>query len=150
MIATEEPMSRTGLRATYLLIGLGVIIIIVLFLILIQLHKKSNLFSSKVTQTTQSGQVDTTHESIRQNTHVIEDSYIPISAQNEKDRFYQPLESEYLEIVESMQSNFVSLDIYETPISSGNNPVRFSGNEITIEKGVEETGLKEVMSNLYC
>lgn len=149
---TSEPITTIKFKETYILIGLGAIISVFLFILIIQHCKKSRSLQKK----TFTGH--TCDENVLQAESSFQDNrgtYNVVSEENIANRSYQSLDVEYIEIneeLEMQESNALSVfDAKERPLSITRSASLLCqpSNEVFIEQISEESLLSANTSDTY-
>lgn len=149
---TSEPITTIKFKETYILIGLGAIISVFLFIIIIQQCKKSRSLKKK----TFTGH--TCDENVLQAESSFQDNrgtYSAVSEEYKANRSYQSINVEYIEINEDLEmheSNALSVfDAKERPpsITRSASLLCQPSNEVFIEQMSEESLLSANTSDPY-
>ena len=144
---TSEPITTIKFKETHILIGLGAIISVFLFIIIIQHCKKSRSLKKKTSTR------HTCEENVLQAESSLQDNrgtYSAVSEENKANRSYQSVNVEYIEINEELEMH-ESNDAKERPPSTTRSASLLCqpSNEVFIEQMSEESLLSANTSDPY-
>ena len=146
VVTTENYMTQSKINSNYIFGGLGIVIVLLIFGILIHLWRKSKTLERKLFQQT-SRKNGRTNDLSKQNQLMIQSDSTIQSCNTE--HFYRPIATEYDEIDEDVERPTLS-DDYEKPTKPREkNKTLFLAENSNIKRNKQSSNLSENILGLY-
>ena len=146
VITTENYMTQSKINSNYIFAGLGIVIVLLIFGILVHLWRKSKTLERKLFQQT-SRKNGRTNDLSKENQLMIQSDSTMHSCNTE--HFYRPIATEYDEIDEDVEIPTLS-DDYEKPKKPRKkNKTLFLAENSTTKRNKQSSNLSENILDLY-
>ena len=146
-VNTENYITESKINSNYIFAGLGIVIVLLIFGILVHLWRKSKTLERKLVLQQISRENDGIHDLLKQNQLMIpSDSTIP-SCNTE--HFYRPIATEYDEICEDIELPTLPED-YEIPKElTKRSKTHFQTEDLKIQRNKQSYSVSENSLGLY-
>ena len=147
MVTTENYMIQSRINSNYIFAGLGIVIVLLIFGILVHLWRKSKTLERKLVHQQTSRGNDRFHDLSKQNQLMIQSDSTIQSCNTE--HFYRPIATEYDEICEDIELPALSAD-YEIPKElTKRSKTHFQTEDLMIKRNRQSSSLSKNSLGLY-
>ena len=146
-VNTENYITQSKINSNYIFAGLGIVIVLLIFGILVHLWRKSKTLERKLVHQQTSRGNDRFHDLSKQNQLMIQSDSTIQSCNTE--HFYRPIGTEYDEICEDIELPALSED-YEIPKAlTKRSKTHFQTEDFMIKRNKQSSTLSKNISGLH-
>lgn len=146
-VNTENYITQSKIHSNYIFAGLGIVIVLLIFGILVHLWRKSKTLERKLVLQQISRENDGIHDLSKQNQLMIQSDSTIQSSNNE--HFYRPIATVYDEICEDIEMPALSED-YEIPEEpTKRSKAHFQTEDLMNKRNKQSSSLSENSLGLY-
>ena len=147
VVTTENYMTQSKINSNYIFAGLGIVIVLLIFGILIHLWRKSKTLERKLVLQQISRDNYGSNDLSKQNQLMSQSDFIMHSCNTE--HFYRPIATEYDEIDEDVEIPTLSDDYKKSKKPRGKNKTIFQAEDSIIKRNKQSSNLSENILGLY-
>ena len=147
VVTTENYMTQSKINSNYIFAGLGIVIVLLIFGILIHLWRKSKTLERKLVLQQISRDNDGSNDLSKQNQLMSQSDFIMHSCNTE--HFYRPIATEYDEIDEDVEIPTLSDDYKKPKKPREKNKTIFQAEDSIIKRNKQSSNLSRNILGLY-